>query len=146
MLYIKPSYKRSNHNMFCLCCTCTSLLYLFFCSKCVCVYEISSKPKKKEINYDSIRSSSDKKSQDKTERMLARSAARRFFSAQKRTTGLVGVQVLENPRDSLIDIYQKTLDTIKVCYLRKRATTRRKLTHYSTGFWNSQISTILQRC
>jgi hypothetical protein len=125
-------------------------IYIFFCSMCVCVYEFmryhQSLKKKKSINYDSIRSSSDKKSQDKTERMLARSAARRFFSAQKRTTGLVGVQVLENPRDSLIDIYQKTLDTIKVCYLRKRATTRRKLTHYSTGFWNSQISTILQRC
>ena len=47
------------------------------------------------------------------ERMLSRTAIR-FFSVQKRTTGLVGVQVLENPRESLIDIYQKTLDTIKV--------------------------------
>ena len=45
--------------------------------------------------------------------MLSRTAIR-FFSVQKRTTGLVGVQVLENPRESLIDIYQKTLDTIKV--------------------------------
>ena len=49
----------------------------------------------------------------KRERMLSRTAIR-FFSVQKRTTGLVGVQVLENPRESLIDIYQKTLDTIKV--------------------------------
>ena len=61
--------------------------------------------------------------------MLSRTAIR-FFFRSKRTTGLVGVQVLENPRESLIDIYQKTLDTIKVRFFFRR---RRRLKKTDDG-------------
>ena len=77
----------------------------------VCVVRVQSRQnrEKRRIAFDQKSS----RERQKRERMLSRTAIR-FFSVQKRTTGLVGVQVLENPRESLIDIYQKTLDTIKV--------------------------------
>lgn len=42
-------------------------------------------------------------------------ATKVLFATVKRTTGLVGVPVIPNARAVLIDLYNRTLENVKVC-------------------------------